>query len=386
MQDKAAISEQALRDFEEKLRTEGADGFAAGAHPWEDWNSNGLEPGNSLVWDSSALHEDTQSPARAGSGFGSRILEGLASLAVAAALVGAVVVYFADTGDEQQAFSGIQPLPIERNEPALTEDTANYRELVAAAPPVSVDLKTLQPPAAGETPQAAFSPAPAAEIDAQEIPAPAADDMAIAPDSPAAEIAAAEPAVVDAPEPVAIDTASTITDAIETGEPVGADMPAPADLEPVTAIVETTAAAATVDEPAEMASPAPASTEVPVMEENVAAPDEQPAAAEETQTETLALAEPAVALPPAGEPVEAAARTGNWAINLASYTRESTAEKMLATFVGKGVDAEIFGLSINDKPMYRVRIVGYESFKAAQQEIPALEETLGVSGLWASKR
>jgi hypothetical protein len=80
------------------------------------------------------------------------------------------------------------------------------------------------------------------------------------------------------------------------------------------------------------------------------------------------------------------AKTGDWVINLASYTWRSTASRKLALFKQQGVDAEIFEVMINDKPMYRIRVTGFESSRSARAEIPAVEQKLHLEGVWISKR
>jgi cell division septation protein DedD len=84
--------------------------------------------------------------------------------------------------------------------------------------------------------------------------------------------------------------------------------------------------------------------------------------------------------------VETVAKTGNWVINLASYTRESTANRKLALFQQQGVDAEVFAVEINGKPMYRIRLAGFQSRRAAQAEVKPVEQLLGLEGVWVSKR
>ena len=59
---------------------------------------------------------------------------------------------------------------------------------------------------------------------------------------------------------------------------------------------------------------------------------------------------------------------------------------MLAVFRQKGVDAEVFSTTINDKPMYRIRLAGFESARLAKAEISTLEQQLGLEGAWVSKR
>jgi hypothetical protein len=130
----------------------------------------------------------------------------------------------------------------------------------------------------------------------------------------------------------------------------------------------------------------------PALEETTA---ETPVAEETTQT---ALAEPASTVESATpaetaqastavkQPIMPVARQGDWVINLASYTWKSTANKKLALFKDKGVDAEVFRVMINDKPMYRVRVTGFESSRAAKAEVAAIEQTLDLEGAWVARR
>jgi cell division septation protein DedD len=81
-----------------------------------------------------------------------------------------------------------------------------------------------------------------------------------------------------------------------------------------------------------------------------------------------------------------AGKTGGWAVNLVSYARESTARRNLDEYRKQGIDAEIQTASVNEKPIYRVRIVGYESLQAAQAQIAPLQELLGLDSIWASRK
>jgi cell division septation protein DedD len=95
-------------------------------------------------------------------------------------------------------------------------------------------------------------------------------------------------------------------------------------------------------------------------------------------------AQPAVT---AASPAAAATTiTGGWVVNLASYTYESMARKKLAAFQAKGVNGEIERITVNDKPMYRIRVAGFESSRAARASIPDLQKTLGLEGAWIARR
>ena len=93
--------------------------------------------------------------------------------------------------------------------------------------------------------------------------------------------------------------------------------------------------------------------------------------------------EPETATPVPALPVTA---SGNWVINLSSYTRLSTAERMLAVFKHKGVAAEVFTTTVNDKPMHRIRVAGFASSRSAKAEISTLQQQLGLNDAWVSRR
>jgi len=109
--------------------------------------------------------------------------------------------------------------------------------------------------------------------------------------------------------------------------------------------------------------------------------------ADDSETTIVAMAEaqPAAAATPA--PAAAAAPpAGDWVVNLASYTYESMARKKLSVFKAKGVNGEIERITVNDKPLYRIRVTGFESSRAARASIPDLQETLGLEGAWIARR
>jgi cell division septation protein DedD len=136
-------------------------------------------------------------------------------------------------------------------------------------------------------------------------------------------------------------------------------------------VVTTTAAPVVEQAPAEITAPADAATAVALNTPATAAETTPVIAAEVAATQA---------------PVLPVAKTGKWVINLSSYTHERTAERMLAVFQKKGVDAEVFATTINDKPMYRIRVAGFASARSAKAEISTLEKQLGLEGAWVSKR
>jgi hypothetical protein len=186
----------------------------------------------------------------------------------------------------------------------------------------------------------------------------AADPMILA----QADFTAAEPAVIEQAEapasaPDVIEQTTTITPEPPATEPLVVAQAEPAVTEPL--------AIEQLEAPATETAIALNTTESSVE----TAPDITREL--ETATQTLAL------------PVTA---TGQWVINLSSYTRLSTAERMLAVFKQKGVDAEIFTTTVNDKPMHRIRVAGFANSRSAKAEISTLEQQLGLNDAWISRR
>jgi len=191
-----------------------------------------------------------------------------------------------------------------------------------------------------------------------------------------------EPAVITLAEtaptdPDAAEQKSAVMSAPSTTEQGGAAATEPA-------VDEQTAAVLTA--PDIVAQTGPLDSDIAVIEETT-----QPAAAAVALNTPATAAETTPDITRALEtatqtPVLPAAKTGKWVINLSSYTRKSTAERMLAVFQQKGVDAEVFATTINDKPMYRIRVTGFEHARSARAEISTLEQQLDLEGAWISKR
>ena len=152
-------------------------------------------------------------------------------------------------------------------------------------------------------------------------------------------------------------------------------------------------------EPAE--ETAAVASEVPYEAAPVEAPAETTGAAttialaeEISETTTIVAPPEDIAVETANEPLiesmepvtPPVTKTGDWVINLSSYTWKSTANRKLAQFQQQGIDAEVFEVMIKDKPMYRIRVVGFENRHAAKAEIPVLEQKLELEGAWISKR
>jgi len=107
------------------------------------------------------------------------------------------------------------------------------------------------------------------------------------------------------------------------------------------------------------------------------------------ESTSLTMIDPAPAAAPAEAVTPAAAASepaGDWVVNLASYNHEAMAKRKLGEFQAKGVTAEIETATIKDRQMYRIRVTGFESSRAARASIGSLEKALGLKGVWISRR
>ena len=98
------------RRFEQKMRDQGADGFADGPRPWETWDESGNQA-NSRVWEGSARRVNGKYKKHS---LGHRILSVLAFMALATLLVGIGGVYYTHTQSQiqQVAENRVPPLPV----------------------------------------------------------------------------------------------------------------------------------------------------------------------------------------------------------------------------------------------------------------------------------
>ena len=114
------------------------------------------------------------------------------------------------------------------------------------------------------------------------------------------------------------------------------------------------------------------------------------APAEPTRLSQLAApAKPAKPLQAAGQDVKEKAQTGqrgDWSINLASYTKQSTAEEMRGRFLEKGVTADQVVATVNGKTYFRLRVTGFASRRAALKQSALIKEKLGLKDAWITKQ
>ncbi|MDH3979832.1 MAG: SPOR domain-containing protein [Gammaproteobacteria bacterium] len=178
--------------------------------------------------------------------------------------------------------------------------------------------------------------------------------------------------------------------------------PAPAAGQPGIAVIAATtdpqesaltvqADTATEDAPAdtivpETTTPAPAQEAVQTETTQPVAASQQPTILPILRNVTMATQSPAQNTETVRTPPPPQTGTGNWVVNLASYNYESTAQRMLSTFRDKGVAAELVKVTVNDRPMIRIRTTGYENYREASDWAALLEERLELDGAWVSKR
>ena len=402
--------QQKQQVFREKLQAEGADGFADGPRPWEQWDESGNQD-NDRIWEGSARRIYPKQVKRS---IGDRLLSGLAVVALATLMVGIAGVYLSTTTTPQLASSAIHPAPI------VTDRQTSIDTDIASDATVSLaSLEALSPPAAGNS----ATPGPDMMILEPALqPAPAASTAHF--DRVAVETVITEAAITttvytqqptqDQPELVA--TIETTPPPFTSGETAEQQLA-------VTASAQQNATIEAVAEPAgaamiaraEVVATEPLAEPPPAMQTTTAVADQQATAALKTATTAAQTEPPLDKAEAAGEPatlamnsssatVEAAAdiareietttatpvlpdaKTGKWVINISSYTRKSTAERMLAVFKQKGIEAEVFTTMINDKPMHRIRVAGFQSSRAARAGVPAIEQELGLDDAWVSRR
>ncbi len=177
----------------------------------------------------------------------------------------------------------------------------------------------------------------------------------------------------------------------------------PAQSTPVTRLV--------AEQPQRLAEPAPApipaSSPEPLTEtvtaigptaelkpETVAAVSPAPEPLPETVTAVSPLPEPmpetVAAAKPAPEPKPAPLQTGNtsgdWVVNIASYTRQKTATRYVAELQQAGISAEKVEVTVNGRHIHRVRVAGLATRSAARARAGALKQELGLPDIWIGKR
>jgi len=268
---------------------------------------------------------------------------------------------------------------------AMDMDPALAME-IATAPAVDADMEALPPAAAGTAAAAVkvdgnreITPLPAANRINRE---PLSGDFAAADDTTGgtAALDTLAESGADDTDPVAMAATRPDREApAETAEDPDLAATQQATL-PEPAPTASGPAKATLDAPAETAAKAA-----------IPAGDDMPQSGDEASTDSssvIALAKPEPVTAAASPAAAAAAEkpADGWVVNLATYAYEAMAKRKLAEFQKQGVSGEIERTLINDKPMYRIRVTGFETSRAARGSIRSLEDTLGLKGVWISRR
>lgn len=315
-----------LRAFEQRMQQEGAAAFAAGPAPWEHWDDL-VSLGTYRMWMSSLRRNSAPTPPPV-KPLTTRLLTGLAQLAVLALLIGTTGVYVSIvTPDQQLAHSGIQPPPI------VVAGRVSLRPVTAAQPVIRAPSEML----AAAAPAAAEAPAAAADD-----PQPAAAALA----GTASALPAVTAPLVETPDTATEQTLAQTLDELP-GTAAGPSAVAPPDT--------------ATPPPPVAAAPPPGSVNTAALDAQPDKPAEPPAARESGELD------------------------GTWVVNLASYNFESMAKRKLAVFHDKGVNAELVKVMIKGKPMIRIRTTGYRSRREASDWVTLLEERLGLQGAWVAK-
>jgi hypothetical protein len=379
-----------LQAFARKMHDEGANGFADGPRPWEQWDESGSQAGT-RVWEGSARRVPVkQRPARS---TGDRLLSAMATIALATLVIGIGGVYFSEYPEQQLAQTGIQPPPIVLTPIRRTPREQHASRTVPAPAPVAATINTHE-----------TVPAPVASDTLQ-------NNLAIPGTSPVADSADMPDMALDLA--LAYNGADSVTEAVapaqEQATPVTDISPETSpEASPEIIMVET--ATETVEDIPGPQQDILAEADIPIIVLQrivpVTRPRQDPMVADTVATENVTESQevaiiettaqspaPAQVTAVAEEHIEAlnkleppAAKAGGWVVNLASYTWKSTANKKIEEFRSKGVDAELVTVTINDKPMHRVRVAGFGSSRLAKQQISSLEQKLDLDGAWISRR
>jgi cell division septation protein DedD len=84
-------------------------------------------------------------------------------------------------------------------------------------------------------------------------------------------------------------------------------------------------------------------------------------------------------------PPRPAGNTGNWAINLGSYSSRKIADRMLEKYHRQDIAAELVTAVVNNRTMYRLRIPGFQTRQTAVAHAESLQQRLGVADVWIKK-
>ena len=329
---------EALQAFAQKMQQEGAAGFAAGPTPWDNWDEFEERAGSRHTWQGTAKHSPKKkTPSRS---FGDRVLTTMAVLASATLVIGIAGVFLSQQPALQLAEDSTQyPL----SDPAITTEIQLPPEEYIAFSDTSI-------------PAAPASPADDIITSIDMAAGPSWDPSIDLDSSPALPVLFAES-----------DSLTTTLDELPAPAAGRIFRPSETFAEPALEVVS--------EEPPEL---------IIVEPEN------------STPAEPVLLSK---AIPPDvhAEPVPLPARDisenelivnngGEWSINLASYLKDSTAEKMRQQFLDKGVATDMVTATVKGRTYYRLRVTGIESRNMALMQSTIIKEKLGLEETWITKK
>ena len=319
---------EALQAFAQKMQQEGAAGFAAGPTPWDSWDEF-EERVNSQrqTWQGKVKPvAERKAPSR---NFGDRVLTTMTALAIVTLVIGIAGVFLTQQPAVQVAENNVQS---PSTSPTITPEIQLPQEENIAFNDASVSATPASPAAGPSVDQSTDQDANPA------LPAKSAEGDKLF------------TALNDLPAPAA----GTVYRPSET--------PAEPALEVVS------------EEPPELiiAEPENSTPAEPVLWSKTNLPDVH------TEPELLPARD-------ISENKQIVNYGGEWSINLASYLKLSTAEKMRKQFLDKGVAADLVTAIVNGKIYYRLRVTGIENKNMALIQSTIIKERLGLEDAWITK-
>lgn len=368
-------SREEIQAFAQKMQKEGAAGFAAGLTPWDSWDDFEGQAGSRQVWQGTTEH--ITGPGKPPRSFGDRVLATMTVLAIATLVIGTTGVFLT----QQPA------LQIAENNAQLSSSPATTAE-IQLPPEENLIFRGVSMPATPASPAADFI----TEIDMAV--GPSADLSRDQYDSPALPAILAEgdnrltalnvlpaPAAGMAYQPSTTASEATLETAIEPEietavEPAVEAAIEPA-IEPAGEIADQIAIETVTDEPVEIQEMNMAEAEMttPVLSVDLSGTSMTDADTELLQTGT----------PDISENEKMVSNGGDWSINIASYLRDSTAEKMQQRFLDEGVATDLVTATVRGKTYYRLRVTGFDSREEATAHSTTIKQLLGLDELWITK-
>jgi hypothetical protein len=386
-----------LQAFAQKMQTEGPAGFAAGLTPWDSWDDFEERVGSRQVWQGTA--ELIAKPKKPPRSFGDRVLATMTVLAIATLIIGTTGVFLTQQPALQLAADNTQ-LP--STNPAITkeiqlplEEDIAFNDVSISATPASPAADTMTEIGMAAGP---FGDQSRNQDDSPALPATLTEDdklFTALDELPATSAGAMPVAAPPAGQAVRTDSDSISSEPDTDSQWTLAtlnELPAPAagtayqpSTTPSEAAVEAAiepviepAVETVADEQAENPEIKTAESEIniPVQPVHLSRTSMPEADTELLQADTRDIS----------ENEQIVIKGGDWSINIASYLRDSTAEKMQQRFLDKGVAADLVTANVKGKTYYRLRVTGFESRKDATAYSATIKELLGLEETWITKK